>query len=112
MIYNIDDTLYNYGNSYNTTFGCIASALDDFSDPSYNNEYMIGSSLWYASSSLHGQIDEPTIYFSSNNTVSIVGPNKNIYTPSSLTSNTDTLHVWGNIIANNITDATSRLTAA
>lgn len=108
MIYNIDGTLYNYYANYNN-FGCIASALSDFSD--YTGD-MIDNCLHSACSELRAQIDEPTIYFSTGNTVSIVGSASSIFTPTSLTSNTDTLHVWGNIIANNITDATSRLTAA
>ena len=113
MIYNINDTLYNYERN-DVTFGCITSALNDFSDPGYtdNNNDMIIEYLYNAYSSLRNQIDEPTIYFSTGNTVSIVGSASSIFTPTSLTSNTDTLHVWGNIIANNITDATSRLTAA
>lgn len=112
MIYNINGTLYNYERN-DVNFGCIASALNDFSDLGYtDNNTMITECLDYAHSDLNDQIDEPTIYFSTNNTVSIVGPSKVIFSPTSLTSNTDTLHVWGDIIANNITDATSRLTAA
>lgn len=109
MIYNINGTIHNYvTNEYTTTFGCIASALNDFSD--YTDD-MIYESIRHNNSWLRDQVDKPTIYFSTNNTVSIIDSWHAAY-PEDLTSNTDTLHVWGNIIANNITDATSRLTAA
>ena len=115
MIYNINNTLYNYINSNRNPgfeIGCITSVFSDFSD--YLN--MVGISSYCGMGDLvpysyMGIIDQPTIYFSTNNTVSIIGPNRFIY-PTSLTSNTDALHVWGNITANNIADATSRLTTA
>lgn len=115
MIYNINNTLYNYTNSnrnFMSEIGCITSAFSDFSD--YLN--MAGISMYcgmgdlMAYASFMSGISVPTIYFSSNNTVSIM--DNRLVDPEDLTSNTDTLHVWGNIIANNITDATSRLTAA
>lgn len=111
MIYNINGTLYNYETN-NVTFGCIVSALNDFSDPNYTNVQMMLIYLYDSHSSLRDQIREPSIFFSTNNTVSIVSYIKYLQTPTPLTSNTDTLHVWGDIIANNITDATSRLTVA
>lgn len=116
MIYNINNTIYNYINSNRNPWfeiGCITSAFSDFSD--YLN--MVGVSMYCRMGDLlpysyMGIIDQPTIYFSTNNAVSIVGHNRFFTAPTPLTSNTDALHVWGNITANNIADATSRLTAA
>lgn len=111
MIYNINGTLYNYERN-DVNFGCIVSALNDFSDLGYSYSEGVGIFLECTHSSLRDQIREPSIFFSTNNTVSIVSYVKYLQTPTPLTSNTDTLHVWGDIIANNITDATSRLTVA
>lgn len=119
IIYNVNNTVYNYITSSNKLdrIGCLTSALNDFSDYLEMDEmddflfYSILSTQdgWFDVSHIYTK--RPLIYFSPNNTVSIIGNNRMI-DPEDLTSNTDTLHVWGNIIANNITDATSRLTAA
>jgi len=70
MIYNINGTLHNYVTKYYTaTFGCVASALNDFSDYTDDRIY---ENIRYNNSWLRDQIDKPTIYFSSNNTVSII----------------------------------------
>ena len=118
IIYNIDNTAYNYITSSSNKLehiGCLTSALNDFSDYlEMNDDFLLYSILdsqmgYFSLSNIYTKC--PLIYFSSNNTISIIG-NNHIVSPNDLTSNTDTLHVWGDIIANNITDATSRLTAA
>lgn len=118
IIYNVNNTVYNYITSSNKLeqIGCLTSALNDFSDYLEMDEmddFLLYSILnrqsgWFYTSHIYTK--RPLIYFSSNNTVSITG--NDTVSPNDLTSNTDALHVWGNIIANNITDATSRLTAA
>ena len=115
IIYNVNNTVYNYITSSNKLeqIGCLTSALNDFSDYSEMDDFLLYSILdyqygWFGESQIYTK--RPFIYFSSNNTVSFI--NNRRINPEDLTSNTDTLHVWGNIIANNITDATSRLTTA